>query len=248
MKLIDTLTTVPLFTECLYDETVLATCTSFLFLKGGQDFLITNWHCVTGLDARTLDCLHSQGGTPNRLRVWHHKEGHLGDWVAVEESLFDEDGLPRWIEITSPFVIDVVAIPILRRPNCSYAPLPQQTIGVDLVIFNSEPVSVIGFPLRQTAYGRFPIWKTGHVASDIIIDYAGLPVFLIDAATRPSMSGSPVIARRVGNFFTSQGVTLSTSIAERFLGIYSGCTAEGSDVGMVWKSEVVDLLMEKGAC
>ena len=43
-------------------------------------------------------------------------------------------------------------------------------------------ISVIGFPLALTPIGLFPIWKTGHIASEPEVPYKVIyPAFLIDA-------------------------------------------------------------------
>jgi hypothetical protein len=106
---------------------------------------------------------------------------------------------------------------------------------VDLEIAPSEPLSIIGFPLGLSSGGMFPIWKTGHVASDMDVDYGGLPVFLVDATTKHGMSGSPVIARRIGMSRRPGTIVIGGGTVQRFLGVYSGRISEESDIGMVWK-------------
>jgi hypothetical protein len=53
------------------------------------------------------------------------------------------------------------------------------------------------------------------------------------------MSGSPVIAKRVSIYQTSQGNTIGN--ATRFLGVYSGREIDesGIEVGFVWKPRVI---------
>jgi len=96
----------------------------------------------------------------------------------------------------------------------------------------------------MAASGKFPVWKTGHIASEIDIDHEGEPVFLIDATTKPGMSGSPVLAVRRGWVQRSSGIAIGGS-ATRFLGVYSGLTHSESDVGVVWKPSVVDAVLRK---
>jgi hypothetical protein len=109
----------------------------------------------------------------------------------------------------------------------------------DLKLYPSEAVSIIGFPKGLTSAGKFPIWKTGHIASDIDIDWDGKPAFLIDATTKGGMSGSPVIARRVSIYQTSTGNRVGNAV--KFLGIYSGreIGESGIEVGFVWKPKVI---------
>jgi hypothetical protein len=84
-------------------------------------------------------------------------------------------------------------------------------------------VSIIGYPYGLATAHAWPIWKTGHIASDIDLDYDGRPAFLIDATARSGMSGSPVVHRTSGGFTTRSGdVIYSTGVrpATRFLGVY----------------------------
>ena len=106
------------------------------------------------------------------------------------------------------------------------------------------PVSIIGYPLGITAHGVFPVWKTGHIASEPEIDYQDLPMFLIDATTRGGMSGSPVVIRLNGGYKTRMGsYVLSGSVATKFLGTYSGRIHQDSEIGRVWKSTVLKQLL-----
>jgi hypothetical protein len=67
-------------------------------------------------------------------------------------------------------------------------------------------------------------------------------MFIIDATTKPGMSGSPVVARRIGMYQSSQAVNMGGS-ATRFLGVYSGRIHEQADIGMVWKPEVITAII-----
>jgi S1-C subfamily serine protease len=125
-----------------------------------------------------------------------------------------------------------------------FYPVDLGLADVDLVIQPSEAVSIIGFPFGFAATGRLAIWKTGHVASDIDVNYDGKPAFLIDATTRSGMSGSPVVALRVGMWRTSQGVTMSAGQElVRFLGTYSGRIHVESEIGTVWKAETLQQIL-----
>jgi len=74
------------------------------------------------------------------------------------------------------------------------------------------------------------------------LSYDGLPAFIIDATTKPGMSGSPVVARRIGTYHTSQAIQMGGQ-ATRFLGIYSGRIHEQADVGIVWRPEVISSIL-----
>lgn len=85
------------------------------------------------------------------------------------------------------------------------------------------PMFIIGFPFGMSAGECFPIWKTGHVASDPDLDMDSLPYFLVDATARMGMSGGPVILRLYGPYETSTGhAMILGNPPAKFLGIYSG--------------------------
>jgi hypothetical protein len=68
---------------------------------------------------------------------------------------------------------------------------------------------------------------------------------LIDTATRPGLSGSPVIMQRVGIHGATGGVITADTIFGRirkFVGIYSGRIGEDefkAQLGVVWKASVI---------
>jgi hypothetical protein len=105
-------------------------------------------------------------------------------------------------------------------------------------------VSVVGFPFGLTAGGALAVWATGFIATDPDVDYAGLPVFLIDCRSRQGQSGSAVIAHRTGGAVaTETGVMVGGGVMTRFLGIYSGRVNAESDLGFVWKAAAIRQLV-----
>lgn len=239
---IDPLSVVPLSLECRIGS-ILFSGTGFIVVHNSVNYLITNWHIVTCRDPNTGQPLSNTGAAdPTILDIWFHVSGKLGSWVLKTENLFDSVGNKRWIEHPNGQQVDVVALPISNYSDVSIYPLDRNLASTDLILFPSEPVSIVGFPLGLASAGKFPIWKTGHIASDIDLDYNGKPVFLIDATTKSGMSGSPVIARRTGFIITSRGNNIGGQ-ETRFLGIYSGRIQDQSDIGMVWKPMIIDAIL-----
>jgi len=237
---IDPLSGVSLSLECSCQGANIHSGTGFVVSYDGLNYLITNWHVVTGRNPYT-DQAFSNRGVPDTIGIWYHSTKRLGLWILKTEPLFDSTTrTPKWREHPNGKEIDVVALPLTRYEDVNVYPLDLSLAKTDLIISPSEPVSIIGFPFGMAASGKFPIWKTGHVASDIVLDYDGKPLFLIDATTKPGMSGSPVVAKRIGLHRTSTGWVMKFGEIIRFLGIYSGSIYEPSDVGMVWKPEVLN--------
>ncbi len=246
---VDQLTVTSLHLELFFDAQYLSSATGFVVEKEGNYFLVTNWHVVSGRHPTTQKPLSSTGAIPNKIRVWHNaKKDHVGVWVSVDYPLQDTEGNPIWREKDfGSEKIDVVIFPITGRPEIALYPLDLALKDIDLIISPSEDLSIIGFPYGKASDGKFAIWKSGNLASDFDINYESKPVFLIDATTKGGMSGSPVFARRIGQVSSSKGLNIGSS-ATKFLGVYSGRIIGDNvedipDIGMVWKTSVLDELL-----
>jgi hypothetical protein len=243
---IDGLTTVPLFLECRCDGgTETAKATGFVISHEGELFLLSNWHVFTGRHYETGEPISSTGLVdPDWIRVWFHVKGLFGQWKAHERRLRSPDGDPLWIEHRLGRRVDVAAMRLLPPDDVQVYPLDLQLADTDLKVSPSEPVAIVGFPLGLAVVGRVPIWKTGHVGSDIDLDYRDEPMFLVDARTLPAMSGSPVVARRIGWHRLRSGAPQLAVEVNRFMGVYGGRVSEDSEIGMVWKPRVVREILE----
>ena len=197
--------------------------TGFLIEAKGVNYLVTNWHVVSGYDPQTGKPI-LEDGPPDSIVIIHHADA-LGTWQSKNVSLLNTDASPRWIEHPSGRQIDVILLP-LDPPDTSvrYYPLDLNLANTDMVPEVAMPCSIIGFPLGLTGPGVFPIWKTGHIASEPLLDYNVKPSFLTDATTRGGMSGSPVVLRLNGGFRQSNGNVMMSMAGymTRFLGVYSG--------------------------
>ncbi len=243
--MIDPLSVVSLSLEPRFGATKIAEATGFAVQRGGMHYLLTNWHVVTGRRPATnkpLD-LKNAAADPDEVDVWFHAAGALGTWHRRPIALrVKETGAKLWLEHARGREIDVVAVPFAMPTACTVYPLDLTTSTADVRVVPSEPLSIVGFPLGLTVAGKCPIWKTGHLASDMDLNLTGeRPAFLIDATTKPAMSGSPVFARRVGGWASSTGFNVGGE-ATRFLGIYSGRLPDEVDasIGFVWKPSAID--------
>jgi hypothetical protein len=170
----------------------------------------------------------------------HHSSARLGSWLRVRETLHISDGNPRWIEHPLGRQVDIVALPLLAvGPDVALYPLDLSLSDVDMIAQPAMPVSIIGFPYGLTAAGSMPIWKMGYIASEPEIDYEGQAVFLVDATTRPGMSGSPVILRLSSFRMRNGAAQLGGTVRTRFMGVYPGRIHDDAEIGRVWRSEVI---------
>lgn len=244
--LIESMSCVPVHLELQDTEGLhLSNATAFFVRHAEQSFLVTNWHVVTGRDpmdrSLVLRC------PPAKFRVWMHVEGRLGKWSRVSAPLEYAPGKPVWIEHPTDREADVIAIPFAAPAGHAIYDLDLGSADADVAISPSDPVSVVGFPYGYSPNVKFPIWKTGYIASEPDMKFLDkYDAFVIDATTRAGMSGSPVVAHRSGAYLTRRGpVTLGK--ATRFLGIYSGRIIlreprkpeETVELGLVWKPKVL---------
>ncbi|TND07423.1 MAG: hypothetical protein FD123_3273 [Bacteroidetes bacterium] len=239
---IDNYSKVSLYIEMFIENgnQAVANGTAFSVQVAGQNYLITNWHNVTGRHAETnapLNVFHD----PDSIKVWFHAEG--GGWIQKTIRIRNADGQILWREHPTGRNIDVVAIPYELEAGVLLMNLDLDSINTLLKIYPSKAISIIGFPNGLAAGGKYPIWKKGHIASEYSIDYNGNPVFLIDATTRKGMSGAPVILRESGlcEFETNPGeaANMKGGTYTRFLGIYAGRIDNDAEVGRVWKPRVI---------
>ncbi len=134
----------------------------------------------------------------------------------------------------------MVFLPLTNLSAVEIYPVDLDPRKVPIALFPTSPVSVVGFPFGHTQTAGLPIWKTGSIASDPDIDFDKSPQILLDITGRPGMSGSPVYARRTGQYTSENGsVVMFTGTSDRFIGIYAGDIDQGSEIGRVWKASAI---------
>jgi hypothetical protein len=112
-----------------------------------------------------------------------------------------------------------------------------------LALFVGSDVFVLGYPFGIGPAG-LPIWKRGSIASEPQIFSETQRYMLVDTASRPGMSGSPVIRRTWGAHPLESGtLSVGARAATRFVGVYSGrlTSTEPIDaqLGMVWPAKLI---------
>lgn len=227
---------------------ILAYGTAFIYEFNEKNYLITNWHNVTGINPVTKKNLGKHGGIPDLLefKLLIQQSPHL-KWKSFSINLYDNN-LSDWL-IHPEFKeqIDVVAIEIEIPDDFEGLIKPINKIKFDKFKLEvSDDVFILGFPYHSKGLGSFPIWKKGSVATEPGLNVKELPLILIDTASRSGMSGAPVIYRRTGIHGGKDGkITPDMFIGQiqGFVGIYSGRILGKSELdaqlGMVWKKEVI---------
>lgn len=210
--------------------------TAFTIELEEQNYLITNWHIVTGRNPDTNKPL-SGACDPDLIKIWFFTS-KVGFWNPKTLRLRGDDGEKLWIEHPTGRNVDVVAIPFIPSDDIYVKNLDLTTSEIPIRMYPSRNVSIIGYPNGLSAGGKFPIWKKGHIASEVDLNYNNRPVFLIDATTRSGMSGSPVIFRDSG--MVEMETTIKAGRFTKFLGIYSGRIDKTSEIGRVWKPHTIN--------
>lgn len=145
--------------------------------------------------------------------------------------------------------IDVVALPLPEMPDVALYPINEMDDAPKLVAIGIDAF-ILGYPFGIAA-STFPIWKRASIASEPHFSIDDQPCFYVDTASRPGMSGSPVILRSWGGFQTNKGgMVTGPGAATRFIGVYSGRIVAKNllqaQLGIVWRAEVVDRIITTG--
>ena len=194
--------------------------TAFFYEHADEDFLITNWHVVTGRDPFTKAPLYPLGGFPDHIMAKFfvpHPDGTRLEASAYRVDIYD-GSRPRWYE--HPDLgsnCDVVALPFTRPESCPpqfHRPANKES-SIRVPVTPGGTVFIIGFPQAISVSGGLPVWKSGYIASEPhfpvtiggnIAEVGGLeggmtiPAFFLDSQTRSGMSGSPVFAAYSGTW------------------------------------------------
>ncbi|WP_340317918.1 S1 family peptidase [Rhizorhabdus argentea] len=252
---IDACSSVPLFLTPMFEQKPLGSATGFLWTLHGRHFLITNWHVVTGRNHETGKCLLDNAAIPDRIVVSFPRDERLAPPLDVTVWTVDRDGNPRWTE--HPIYrqsVDVVALPIEPPPDGEGSYFPMNGIPeIELVQRIGMRVFILGFPFGRQGLGM-PVWKQATFASEPFLSPEIQRYLIVDTASRPGMSGSPVIQREYGEVRTDEGVighAVGGLGACRFVGVYSGRfhTNDPNDaqLGRVWPRQLVWDIVEQ-AC
>lgn len=234
---INPISILPVYIEMYFDNDKLASGTAFFINSQKGPIFITNRHNVTGKHQETDEPLDQLHDLPNNI---HFKiiGSHQPVWYAFDLFIENDFQRPIWTEHSiHGGAVDVVGILIAEVSNAIH-----RFVGIDKSWHKwrvGDRVHVIGYPFGMN--DNFAIWSTGYIASEPDTNYKNLPSFLIDCRTRPGQSGSLVIARfLLGDVVEHKGKTYQAKKEMvQYLGIYSGRINPLSDLGIVWKMDVL---------
>lgn len=239
----DSLSAVSRYMRMYYGQTLLASGTCFFVMSLDGPVLVTNRHNFTGRNNFTGEVLHKQGAIPDNAVITMHGPHEVHYHIDLVDHGNPE--APAWIEHpTLGAKADVVALLVQEMTNI-VGEINSVSLKDDWHRWDiGSELHVIGYPYGQIG-GLFPIWSKGFMASEPDVDVSGLPVFLIDCRSRPGQSGSPVFAHfRAGAVVEHQGQEWrAKKPMNYFVGVYSGRLRSDSDLGLVWKRNCIEELV-----
>lgn len=237
--------------------------TGFLYAHSRADgsvilYLLTNHHVLTGYSP-----LESKPAVGESISFFiHRSRTESTDIKQVALPLYTKNSKPIWLSsVTSPEA-DLAIIPIHQGyySDCEVICINDSYTTAGMKIRPATSITLVGYPYGFFDMSNFlPIWKTGNVASEPDIDFDGKPVFMVDVAAFPGMSGSPVFGISYGMYEMEAGGTIVGG-ARKFLGVYAsmqmrteqkfleeiihahsfGITHEESlQIGHIWKTKLI---------
>lgn len=248
------LSTVPV--EAYYGERRLeGNATSFTWEQGGKYYLVTNWHVVTCCDAFTGNPRPGVEFPPSTLKVFFNSDARDYWKQAIDIPTRDHNNLPFWRIHPLHTIgkrIDIVVIPLDLDPRAQgveFWPV-NRIANTKLKMSIGMDVFILGYPfgLKLPA---FPVWKRGSLASEPeLIGLDGTHYYLVDTASRPGMSGSPVFLRSWKNHLLETGRPTTTQFddipIDRFIGVYSGrlfTQPDEAQIAMVWDGRLIEQII-----
>lgn len=239
-----TLSTAPL--SLYFNDTALGQATGFIWKIGDKYYLVSNWHVFSGRDFFTMKNLRPDGGRPNKIETMFNIE--TGSFFKQPWTIHirDKGDRPLWMVLPGARRVDIAVLPLEFPPGERIITLyPLNVLAVAaLRIEIGMDVFVLGypFPIEPPAY---PIWKRGSIASEPQLVGLSNDYMLVDTASRPGMSGAPVIRKSWQNHLVEPGrQAYDDRPAVKFLGVYSGRLPvdhpHEAQIGLVWDKSFID--------
>lgn len=243
------------YLETFFEGKSISSGTCFFVKRKERLYLITNWHVVTNRNPNDGSYLQ-YAVDPDEIQLVIFKNQDEIHWDSVRIKLF-ENGKRNWLE--HPVYkekVDVIAMEVVVSPAWRVFDFEQfiEPFNEKTTIHIAYDVFVIGFPFGLMGGGALPIWKRASIASEPVVDIDGLPKMYLDTATRPGMSGSPVLYMAKRSILMGDGAPGSARKLSahfmKFVGVYSGRIGAEDELkaqlGIAWKAEVIDEIISHG--
>lgn len=206
------------FQILMYDnDGLISTGTAFFYKLNNENFLITNWHNISGRHFISKNLLGTRRPTYIKAKFSTYLIGDSFTSMAHEINIY-QDFEPIWYEHpTLGSMCDVIAIPLEKPFGVPEFMHTSANIisSIRIPVKPGNSCFIIGFPKSLSIGFGLPLWKSGYIASEphYDVDINGeisemgglknglvLPAIFLDTLTREGMSGSPVFASYIGNW------------------------------------------------
>ena len=231
-------------------------------------WLVTNRHVL----------VNSANELASSITFHHRKITAKGfEWVPITISGTDLHNRCRFhqsddVDVAVVRVLDLLSDVLMEKREVE-THMAFQAVSEDLFPGIDKMVSVgvgddaliVGYPRGfYDDFSKFPIVKSGVIASRWNSPFGGKPYFLIDAKLFPGSSGSIVISRPIDFVLRDGQIYQPAGGAKKFLflGIFSGepfrelrpietdsftiISKEGYNVGVVWYYHLVPTIISQG--
>lgn len=248
----------------LKSDSLVSQGTGFFFItqdtvnKQSTVFLVTNYHVLTG-------SAPEENKAPigdNIIFFFHKDQNNTSDLKQIRFPLFTKTGRPIWVSSSKYKSADIAIIPLPTSlySDCKLQGISEEWAKSQIVLHPTSSLTLIGYPYGfSDTKNALPIWKTGTIASEPLIDFDGKPLFLVDISAFPGMSGSPAFAIAFGMYEVEQGSVTPGSV-KKFLGIYASMQmleekkyleqldadkkegikiSESLELGHIWKADLI---------
>jgi len=212
--------------------------TGFITLFKDKNYLITNFHNVSDLDANG-NLQHSKG-KPKSLNVFLHLE-RLGRYKIVNLELYDKSQKPKYHVINiNGSLADVVAIEVIMPKECKYKEIiietPKSLTPGDRLVVIGYPEFPVGLPIPLMSIGKFVNSEEVQLAMQKLTK---VPYSFIEPTLVKGFSGSPVYKFDAkSDNLTLQGI-LALDVN------YTSPNGETLNYGGFLTAEIIKKLIEK---
>lgn len=238
------------------EEQRIGSGTGFVHRHLDRDYLITNWHVVTGRDpSQTGHLLPGYPSSPSAFQLHLPSSDDPNRFLPSASFSLYSDGKPRWIQARLDHLdsrVDLVALPFNFGDKPLIVRIEEFSPPHDQFLRIGRDVVIVGYPFGIRAENPYPTWKRAFVASEPSILIGGHPKYYIDTPGRPGMSGSPVfmigtgmgVSKETHDLFAQFGTGKSSALdiiskldvdelaaapdvnLLKFAGVYSGAVAD----------------------
>ena len=181
-------------------DTVISHGSGCFWVHNECTYLVTARHILCGRSPFDNTLLSRRGFVPQRIAVYPMlKNGpHKLSRFRVILNLDQEE--QNWLQDPEfqRYRTDIAAVQVGGCLPSNVYCLNQFEIFFEMFTHVGTECAVVGYPTPHFGGPMTPTWRKGAIASEPYLPVDGKPMFLLDAATSPGFSGSPVFRQHFG--------------------------------------------------